>query len=182
MEGIHFESQPIARCAKMFCDFTQSLQANAGIIPRLSHYRFLPNPFQFISCPTIGHCHYVCMKWQILGSNSKSPWSESLMSFLVRNVLHWWSTSYLLYARNTAQVINCIRKQLITWLYEKSMLFFNGVNFFCTYKTRIFLDASRNWLWWLQLYMYFFMFYVHYVYRMVTNIQCVKLFWSLPTV
>jgi hypothetical protein len=28
--------------------FLQSLQTNAGIVPRLGHNRFLPNPFQFI--------------------------------------------------------------------------------------------------------------------------------------
>jgi hypothetical protein len=29
--------------------FTQSVQANAGIVLRLGHDRFLPNPFQIIS-------------------------------------------------------------------------------------------------------------------------------------
>jgi hypothetical protein len=31
----------------------ESLQANTGILPRLFHGRFLPNPFQFISNSTI---------------------------------------------------------------------------------------------------------------------------------
>jgi hypothetical protein len=35
-----------------FRGFSQSLQENTGIVPRLGHNRFFPNPFQFIRHPT----------------------------------------------------------------------------------------------------------------------------------
>jgi hypothetical protein len=31
-----------------FCDFSQSLQANSGMVPQLGHYCFLENPFKSI--------------------------------------------------------------------------------------------------------------------------------------
>jgi hypothetical protein len=39
-----------------FRGFPQSIQANSGILPRLFHNCFLPDPFQFISHRTLLHC------------------------------------------------------------------------------------------------------------------------------
>jgi hypothetical protein len=39
-----------------FCDFPQSLQTNARIIPQSGHGHFLLNPFQFINYPAIRRC------------------------------------------------------------------------------------------------------------------------------
>jgi hypothetical protein len=36
--------------------FSQPLQANARMVHQLSHHNIVPNSFQFISHPTIGHC------------------------------------------------------------------------------------------------------------------------------
>jgi hypothetical protein len=52
--GAHFRSRQGHR--RIFAVF-QSLYANAGIVPRLIHDHFLPNPLHYIICsPTIRRC------------------------------------------------------------------------------------------------------------------------------
>jgi hypothetical protein len=42
-----------------FRSFPQSLQANAGIVTRLGHYRFITNPLQLSICLPTTHLHLV---------------------------------------------------------------------------------------------------------------------------
>jgi hypothetical protein len=48
----------------VFHDFSQVLQVNVGIIPRLHQDRFLPDPFQLIIIPTIRR--YVIIRNEII--------------------------------------------------------------------------------------------------------------------
>jgi hypothetical protein len=50
LEGVRFESLPEQEVMVIedFRGFPRSLKANVGIILRLNHDHFFPNPFQFI--------------------------------------------------------------------------------------------------------------------------------------
>jgi hypothetical protein len=45
----------MAILTEVFCNFSQSMQSNAGVVPQVNQKFFLPNPFQIISQPIIQH-------------------------------------------------------------------------------------------------------------------------------
>jgi hypothetical protein len=51
-----FHTETPAILAEDFRDFPQSLQENSGMVPRLGHDRFLPNPFRYIIIHLLS-CH-----------------------------------------------------------------------------------------------------------------------------
>jgi hypothetical protein len=42
--------------SEILCDSSQSVRENRSMSPRLCHYRFLPNPLQFIRRHTVRRC------------------------------------------------------------------------------------------------------------------------------